>query len=466
MSMRSEWWRPQAAKWRRSGALGVAVAGAAMLLASGTRAQQVYIGGGDNSPGAFDGYLNDPNGWTYVRANANGYYINNFALNTNTADATQNSKLSRMAGLFTSKNVFYETDLQRTTDGEDEVKIDILRQFFNVSYATLNKGWTASRISALQWRAPRPVLAMVAPWLISGDINSSAGAADRDSINHMSGSSTDGPMGLWRTDQGSMHGGSYSTVKYSHANSKLAMVMIAPYQSGSGSSFLSLGETCVRQHENAGAKPDIWAIEYYAAQLEQYPVTPEQVNGQPAGTLTGMAYWLIHHVRDPAHWARLSLPTIHGAQVHMATATQPTETVSAALALPVTHGVGCAAPRTVNLTLHNSSKWLDLCPVLQAKVSDSDNRWNVRFRVAGKDVTRDMTTGDGLSFINSLRLWPGQTRQVQMTVSRRNNASARGASRPISVQIGLRPNPSAKHLVNQMVRINLAPQPTALASSR
>lgn len=455
---------------RRACAVGAAVAGAAMLLASGARAQQVYIGGGDNSPGAFDGYLNDPGGWTYVRANANGYYINNFALNTNTGDATQNSKLSRMAGLFTNKNAFYETDLQRTTDNEDKVKIDILRQFFNVSYATLNKGWTASRISALQWRAPRPVLAMVAPWEIGGDINSTAGAADRDSINHMSGSSTDGPMGLWQTNQGNMHGGSYTTVKYSHFNGKIAMVMIAPYQSGSGSNFLSLGETCVRQHESAGAKPDIWAIEYYAAQIQQYPVTPEQVNGQPAGTLTGMAYWLIHHVKDPAHWASLSLPSLTSVRVRAASAAHPTAQTDAALFLPVTRSAGsfCAGTQVVNLTLHNSSTWLDLCPVLQAKVIDPAHHYDVRFRVAGKDVTREMTTGDGLSFINALRLWPGHTQQVQMIVRNRREAAMGNALKMADVQIALRPNPSAKHLVNQIVRVHVTPRPlpALLASSK
>ena len=117
-------------------------------------AQTVYIGGGDNSPGAFDGYLSNPNGWSYVRSHAAGYYINNFALNANPNDTTQAGKLQQMANLFTNKNVFYETDQARSDDYTDKVNIDILRLYFNgPTYATLNDGWTGSRITALQWRA-------------------------------------------------------------------------------------------------------------------------------------------------------------------------------------------------------------------------------------------------------------------------------------------------------------------------
>ncbi len=127
-------------------------------------ATQVYIGGGDNSAGAFDGYLGNPNGWQYVRAHAAGYYINNFALNPNPGDTVQSGKLQQMSSLFANKNVFYETDQGRSDDNTDKVNIDILRVFFNgPTYATLNAGWTASRIQALQWRAARPILAMQGP---------------------------------------------------------------------------------------------------------------------------------------------------------------------------------------------------------------------------------------------------------------------------------------------------------------
>lgn len=36
---------------------------------------KVYIGGGDEHTGAYDGYLKDPNRWTWVRQNADGYYV-------------------------------------------------------------------------------------------------------------------------------------------------------------------------------------------------------------------------------------------------------------------------------------------------------------------------------------------------------------------------------------------------------
>nr|WP_294898220.1 hypothetical protein [uncultured Pedobacter sp.] len=88
---------------------------------------KVYIGGGDNTTGAFLGYLGHPEDWRYVQQNADGYYINNFALNTNKEDATQNQRLGALSTLFSKKNVFYETDLERTDDNSDAIKIGILK---------------------------------------------------------------------------------------------------------------------------------------------------------------------------------------------------------------------------------------------------------------------------------------------------------------------------------------------------
>ncbi|MBE7157455.1 MAG: hypothetical protein INR62_03305 [Rhodospirillales bacterium] len=91
------------------------VALAAVLGCLPLRAQEaakVYIGGGDEHRGAFDGYLNDPAGWTWVRQNADGYYVNTFPLKDKGDEPALNAQLNGMAGLFTHRNVFYETEAE------------------------------------------------------------------------------------------------------------------------------------------------------------------------------------------------------------------------------------------------------------------------------------------------------------------------------------------------------------------
>ena len=302
---------------------------------------KVYIGGGgDESPDVgetdapFDVYLSKLDEWSFVRANANGYYVTNYALYLDDlGKCLQEPKLRKMAEAFTNRSVFYETDIRDNASSEfkDKRLIDILRYFFNeVSYATLNSihekmddlPAIKSRIAALQWRYPRPVLAMQAPWKMSGSINNSGNLdadAGRLGISLSSGSATDGPMGMWAYSSDGfdgMHQASASIVKYAHAEGKVAMVMIAPFDNkivndpnsrdttgehfdARGQEFLRRGQDCVRFHEANGAAPDVWVISYYASAHQPYPVTPEQVNGAPAGTITGLAYWLINHLRDP-----------------------------------------------------------------------------------------------------------------------------------------------------------------------
>jgi hypothetical protein len=44
-------------------------------------------------------------------------------------------------------------------------------------------------------------------------------------------------------------------------------------------------------------------VSYYAGQFEAYPVLPEaNPDGSPAATITGVAYWLVHHLQDPVKW--------------------------------------------------------------------------------------------------------------------------------------------------------------------
>lgn len=436
--------------------------GAALTAAPhAARAQQVFVGSGNGWQQMGD----HPDQWTYVRQNADGFYINFIELLH--VDAAAMSKLSVP---MTHKNAYYESDSRYTglggfPDGgqfslalQGQEMDALLQGGFAVPYASLNYGLDAAKEDALKHQGlpagkTRPCFTQCGPWTYGGDINSSVGSAPeiRANIAKSDGASTDGPLSLWLNDQGKMHGGSYSLVKYVHARHKTAAVMVAPYNLQPTSQWLSVAQACVRQHENAGAKPDIWIVFEYATKT---PTLPETVDSKPADTITGMAYWLIHHVKDPQHWARLSAPANFAA--HTMFTHTGTEITQAALPTGETRGT-CRAEgssRVFNLTLHNSSPWLDLCPVLSSRTLAPKHGWDVRYRVAGQDVTRQIVSKDGLAFINGLRLWPGQTKTIQVILRRTPSAG----NTPPNLQLSLRPSISAKARVNQTLTLH-SPSP-------
>ena len=283
----------------------------------GTR-PQVFIGG-DNSPGfdptgagvrfpargAWPGagivkqYLDGENGWRWVQQNVDGYF---FALQQFHSD---DSWMLRMANILTNKNAFVETDFAHSDRGEDEAWMaKVASQGFSIKYAAMNKNdghddgvrHSLDRVNGLKQHCNGPVLAMGGPF--SGDDGTLSWGPWSNAINDMDGSATDGPVGLWAADHHGMRGRTRQSVFYAHGLSKTAMVMLAPYTSGTGADFLRWGQHCVRWLEIEGAVPDIWVISYYASE-QRYNVTPEKNHdGSPAGTVTGMAYWLINHLRE------------------------------------------------------------------------------------------------------------------------------------------------------------------------
>ncbi|TDG36173.1 hypothetical protein EZJ43_09205 [Pedobacter changchengzhani] len=377
---------------------------------------KVYIGGGDNATGAFLGYLGDTNGWPFVQQYADGYYINNFALNTDPLDATQNQRLTAMAGLFTNKNLFYETDEQRTDDASDEAKLAILKaNGFKVNYAIINRGVVDSRLVALKTNGPITILGMGAPWQVNGDISSStAGAiAWRDGIAKTDGSGIDGPLGLWIANTTNYREGSISGVKYAHKAGKIAMVMISPYQSNTPDALLSGSIDCVQKHEDAGASPDIWAVEYYAAQIKQYPVTPEKTTaGEPGQSLTGVAYYIIRHLNGKSKVALNT--TLPNANI-MANGSALT------VKLPQNNGnVDFSIPLTIS---SNDDAWVDVCPLIMAS-ADNDN-YAISYVMNGVNITKGVL-GKGFPCFNSFRLKGTSTNNLIIRVKSKAGVSANG----------------------------------------
>jgi hypothetical protein len=212
--------------------------------------------------------------------------------------------------------------------------------------------------------------------------------------------------------------------------------MVAPYNLQPTSQWLSVAQDCVRAHEDAGATPDIWIVFEYATLT---PTLPESVNGQPADTITGMAYWLIHHLKDPSHWAKIVVPSKRLLQANtdtrLSARTTKLSSWSPARAIAV---------RAIDLEISNSSTWLDLSPVLFARATAGDMSHGTRFLLDGADVTQRITQLDGLAMTADYRLWPGQTRHLVVTSP--INASS-------SIVIGMHPNPAAATIIEQQLTL-------------
>lgn len=396
---------------------------------------KVYIGGGDNAAGAFIGYLDNPNDWSYVQQNADGYYINNFALNTSRIDVTQNQRLGALSALFSNKSAFYETDLERTDDNSDAIKIDILKsRGFSVNYSVINRGVSESRKTALKAGGPITILGMGAPWLVQGNINSNTpgGIKWRDGIAKTDGSGTDGPIGLWIENRTGYREGSISGVKYAQALGKIAMVMISPYEAKTPDALLSGSIDCIQKHEDAGASPDIWAVQYYAAQLQQYPVTPEKtITGEPAKSITGVAYYLLRHLRGKS---KVSL------DVAKSNANIVDKTTSLEVKMPIiSNNVDFSIP--LNIT-SNDDAWVDTTPLIKA--STDNQNYSITYTLNGLDVTSSVTE-KGFPCFKEYRLKGSQ--KLDLVVRIKNKTPVSGAL-PINVTIDIMSHPGM--LVNKV----------------
>ena len=438
---------------------------------------KVYIG----TMHGWNDLVAHPDQWRYVRAHADGFYANFIQLLPTVGDP---GKLCRQtAALMTHKSAYFESDSRYTDLGgfpdggqftlktEAQEMNELLSAGFKISYSSLNYGVDNAKLRqcetlGLPAGTTRPCLRQDGPWMFGGDINQNVqdNAKIRSDMARVAGESTDGPLQLWISNQGQMQQGSVSVVKYARSRHKLSMVMVSPGDLPAAQ-WLATAEQCVRFHENQGAKPDIWADYAYDTQTPTLPET--NADGTPANTVTGLAYWLIHHVTDPAHEARLSLPAAPGlhlrsvpttlpAAVRTAkanTGTTPTESTEANLLVPVTRlpNGRSSAVRVLDLALHNESAWLDLSPVLNASVDDPGRHWTVGFRLNGKDITQAVVQKGGFAFVKDQRLWPQAGKHLQLVLTCKN-PSAAGVQR-VAVRLGLLANPTRRDKLNETLTI-------------
>ena len=301
---------------------------ASLSAGSSAVAQEVYVGVADG----MEVPVQHPDQWTYVQRNASGYYVNFVTLNRviRGVNGLSPADLQQYCQLIASHAAFLESDIRTPLPGatgtggggaHDGVSPEQERQYISmlhqagcrVAYTSLNYGWSRERAANLTQFEPTPQegrrlnFVQAAPWVVNGDVEGSsaerrAGYNERTrrSILQSDGVSTDGPLGFWGSDSGKIKEGSISLVRYAHAHHRKAMVMLSPYGAGQAgydakTDFLPQAKQAVHDLEAAQAVPDIYVVFEYATAIAS---VPESRDGQPANTTMGVAYWLLHHLRD------------------------------------------------------------------------------------------------------------------------------------------------------------------------
>jgi len=411
----------------------VAALTAAILVfsaAAPSRAQEVFLGSADQ----WRDLAANPDQWPFVRDNVDGLYVNSIMMKR-----LQEGLLEKTVGMLRNRRVFLESDqrLPKPDDdtsgaspGDDQAFILKMHESgLKISYTSLNYGWSPDRAENLVKfdkisGVPRKNFVQVGPWNLGGDIEGGAegskerNGAYREWVDAADGVSTDGPMGLWKSNSGHMREGSISVVRFAHQRGKMAAIMLSPYGAKNPDyepgQFLSVSQDAVRLHEDSAAMPDIWTVFEYATPIK---AVPEQENGRAARTMTGVAFWLLHHLRDPNREMSLS--------------SSPDGWRPA----------GGEGGRAFEITLSNRSSWMDFAPRVRLVTASRDQR--VRAYVDGQDVSGAIW--DGVPLSGALRLWPGQQRTIRIVATGRERKQEEG-SYQLELFPGLQSNASEQVL--------------------
>ena len=370
--------------------------------------------------------LTNTSQWTYVQENADGFYVNfieMYAIMTP-------EDLQGFFQLYKNKSAYFESDANPSHQPleRDKTAIAALHAAgWNITFTSQNYGWTVERDEILGYYnltehvIRRPDFVQLGPWTISGNISNDPGTGPypnsqyRAWIQQSDGVSTDGPMGYWSIDFQNMREGSYSTVQYAHHVGKPAAVMLCPYGAGvstynSVRDFLPVGISAIHGHEDNDADPDIWIIFEYADST--IPAVPEQVNGNPANSTSGMAYYTLKH-RDGE-------PETLDLYVHEGNIGRHVY-VKQSMITDMIINSDVAVGTVQNYTLHvaDYSSWLDYAAWIRAFVSPAElNEWNIRYFCDDLDITATINSTDGFVFVRQNRLWPGTVRSIIVSLTR------------------------------------------------
>jgi hypothetical protein len=286
-------------------------------------AQEVYFGVADQ----WHQLLVHPDQWSYVGQHASGFYVNFIMMNRVIGHRTglSQSDLTKTCELFTNHVAYLESDSRTPLPGrrggggggaDDGVSAEQEQQYINMlhssgfklKYTSLNYGWSQDRAENLTRfdllkGEHRLNFFQTAPWKMNGNIDGplATNKKTRQLILASNGVSTDGPLGYWVADQNGFRSANLSLIRFAHQHHRKVMIMLCPYGARAANynakeDFLKVGQEMVRSLESHSAIPDVWVVFEYATDI---PAVPEQIDGQPANTTSGLAYWLIHHRDNP-----------------------------------------------------------------------------------------------------------------------------------------------------------------------
>jgi len=367
--------------------------------------------------------LTNPTQWSYVQQNADGFYVNFIQMDHMMTPAD----LKGFYNLYQSGAAYFESDCEadHQTGPQDKAAIDALHTAgFKIIYTSLNYGWSAERDQILGYYnltepiSRRPDFTQLGPWCLSGNINNDPGTGPfpnskyREWIVQSDGLSTDGPMGYWSINFEQMQEGSYSSVQFAHSVNKTAAVMLCPYGAGistynSVRDFLTVGISCVHGHEDNDADPDIWIIFEYADATIQ--AVPEQINGYPANTTTGMAYYVLKHRDGEPETLDLYMhENMTGKHVYVPQALRPDLVVNVPVGVVVNHTVHIA----------DYSDWLDYAASIRANITGgSKSGWNIIYTLNGVDISHAMNSPNGFIFLREHRVRPGTVQSIDISIT-------------------------------------------------
>jgi hypothetical protein len=332
--------------------------------------------------------------------------------------------------LFKNKSIYYETDADPHHQAINTDKAEIIifhNGGWNITYTSQNYGWTVERDQILGYynlteKVPRrPDFVQLGPWTLSGNISNDPGtgpytnAQYRAWINQSDGVSTDGPMGYWQINFQQMREGSYSTVQYAHSIGRPAAVMLCPYGASidtynSTRDFLTVGISAIQSHEDNDADPDIWIIFEYGD--NSIPSVPEQMDGYPANSTTGMAYYALKHRDGEPETLDLYLNEENIGQY-----TYVKQPKAADLILNSDVPMGAVFKYTLRVADYSS--WLDYAACIQAFISDSEqNVWDIRYSINEVDITATMNSANGFVFIREKRVQPNSVQSIIVSFTR------------------------------------------------
>lgn len=384
--------------------------------------QKIYYG----QAHLLDELLTNISQWTYVQQNADGFYFS-FGQMTNNMSTYY---LPQFYQLFNNKFVYFESDADPDHQPleRDKVDIGILHSVgWNIIYTSQNYGWTVERDQILGYynlteHVPRrPDFVQLGPWLLSGNISNDPGtghysnAQYRAWINQSNGVSTDGPMGFWSINFQKVREGSFSTVQYAHRIGRTAAVMICPYAANvvtynSTRDYLSVGISAIQEHEDNDADPDIWIFFEYGDQ--SIPPVPEQVNGYPANSTSGMAYYALKHRDGQPETLDLYIDQGKiGQFVYKKHSIMPDVIIKSNILVDT----------ILNYTLQvaDYSLWLDYAACIRALVPiGKPVGWKVRYSLNEIDITTAMNSIDGFIFNRENRVQPNSTHSITISFTR------------------------------------------------